>query len=146
MALLTDPATYEFNPENAWKRLKTRSEKPRFLAVLQEVAAWREREAQSRDVPRNRVLKDENIVEIAAHVPETAEALAQCRGLSRGFADSRNGEAILAAVRARPRGAGERSAEAAAAARHSRRPRAADRSAARAAEDCAATSSRWRRS
>ncbi|HNB27128.1 MAG TPA: ribonuclease D [Alphaproteobacteria bacterium] len=99
MALLTDPATYEFNPENAWKRLKTRSEKPRFLAVLKEVAAWREREAQNRDVPRNRVLNDENIVEIAAHVPETAEALAQSRGLSRGFADGRNGEAILAAVR-----------------------------------------------
>ena len=99
MALLTDPATYEFNPENAWKRLKTRSEKPRFLAVLKEVAAWREREAQSRDVPRNRVLNDENIVEIAAHVPETAEALSQSRGLSRGFADGRNGEAILAAVR-----------------------------------------------
>jgi ribonuclease D len=99
MALLTDPATYEFNPENAWKRLKTRSEKPRFLAVLKEVAAWREREAQSRDVPRNRVLNDENIVEIAAHVPETAEALSQSRGLSRGFADGRSGEAILAAVR-----------------------------------------------
>jgi ribonuclease D len=99
MALLTDPATYEFNPENAWKRLRTRSEKPRFLAVLREVAAWREREAQSRDVPRNRVLNDENLVEIAAHVPETSEELAQSRGLTRGFADSRTGEAILAAVR-----------------------------------------------
>jgi ribonuclease D len=99
MALLTDPATYEFNPDNAWKRLRTRSEKPRFLAVLKEVAAWREREAQTRDVPRNRVLNDENIVEIAAHVPETPDQLAQCRGLTRGFADGRNGEAILAAVR-----------------------------------------------
>ncbi len=88
MALLTDPATYEIDPENAWKRLKMRSEKPRFLAVLKEVAAWREREAQSRDVPRNRVLNDENMVEIAAHVPETAEALAQCRGLTRGFAEA----------------------------------------------------------
>src|SRR5262245_61458397 len=99
MALLTDPATYEFNPENAWRRLKTRSEQPRCLTVLKEVAAWREREAQTRDVPRNRVLNDENLVEIAAHVPETPEALAQCRGLNRGFAESRNGEAILAAVR-----------------------------------------------
>ena len=99
MALLTDPATYEFNPDNAWKRLRTRSEKPRFLAVLKEVAAWREREAQTRDVPRNRVLNDENIVEIAAHVPETPDQLAQCRGLTRGFADGRNGEAILGAVR-----------------------------------------------
>jgi ribonuclease D len=99
MALLTDPATYEFNPDNAWKRLRTRSEKPRFLSVLKEVAAWREREAQSRDVPRNRVINDENVVEIAAHVPDTPEALAQCRGLTRGFAESRNGEAILAAVK-----------------------------------------------
>jgi ribonuclease D len=99
MALLTDPATYEFNPENAWKRLRTRSEKPRFLAVLKEVAAWREREAQNRDVPRNRVLNDENLVEIAAHVPETPEVLAQCRGLTRGFAESRTVEAILAAVK-----------------------------------------------
>lgn len=99
MALLTDPATYEFNPENAWKRLRTRSEKPRFLSVLKEVAAWREREAQSRDVPRNRVINDENVVEIAAHVPDTPEALAQCRGLTRGFAESRNGEAILASVK-----------------------------------------------
>lgn len=99
MALLTDPATYETNPLNAWRRLKVRSDKPRFLAVLREVAAWREREAQSRDVPRGRVLGDENIIEIAAHPPETAEALAQCRGLSRGFAEGRMGEAVLAAVK-----------------------------------------------
>ena len=134
MALLTDPATYEFNPENAWKRLKTRSEKPRFLAVLKEVAAWREREAQSRDVPRNRVLNDENIVEIAAHVPETAGSAgamprpdARLRRQPQRRSDPGGGAA-------RPRDAGQRGAEAAAAAGHSVGPRAADRSAARAAE------------
>jgi ribonuclease D len=98
IAILTDPRTYRVDPENAWMRLKARSDKPRFLAVLKEVAAWREREAQSRDLPRNRVIKDETILEIAAHPPRDAEALSRCRGLSRGFADGKMGDGILAAV------------------------------------------------
>ena len=56
---LTSPSTYEQHPENAWERLRNRRRKPRDLAVLMEVAAWREREAQTRDVPRSRVLKDD---------------------------------------------------------------------------------------
>lgn len=99
IAILTDPRTYRVDPENAWIRLKARSDKPRFLAVLKEVAAWREREAQSRDLPRNRVIKDETILEIAAHPPRDAEALSRCRGLSRGFADGKMGDGILAAVK-----------------------------------------------
>jgi len=67
--------------------------------VLKEVAAWREREAQSRDLPRNRVVKDETLLEIAAHPPRDAEALGRCRGLSRGFADGKMGDGILAAVK-----------------------------------------------
>jgi ribonuclease D len=98
MAILEDPATYQVNPMKAWQRLKTRSDKPRFLAVLREMAAWREREAQSRDVPRSRLLKDETLVEIAAHPPRDADALARCRGLSKSFAEGRMGEAILQAV------------------------------------------------
>jgi ribonuclease D len=82
----------------SWMRLKTRSDKPRFLAVLREIAAWREREAQSRDVPRSRLLKDETLVEIAAHPPRDADALSRCRGLSKSFAEGRMGEAILEAV------------------------------------------------
>lgn len=97
--ILTDPNTYRVDPENAWIRLKARSDKPRFLAVLKEVAAWREREAQARDLPRNRVVKDETILEIAAHPPKDAEALGRCRGLSRGFADGKMGDGILAAVK-----------------------------------------------
>lgn len=96
--ILTDPNTYRVDPDNAWIRLKPRSDKPRFLAVLKEVAAWREREAQSRDLPRNRVVKDETLLEIAAHPPRDAEALGRCRGLSRGFADGKMGDGILAAV------------------------------------------------
>jgi ribonuclease D len=99
MAILEDPRTYQVNPELAWRRLKTRSDKPRFLAVLKEIAAWREREAQTRDLPRSRLLKDETLVEIAAHPPKDADALGRCRGLSKNFAEGRMGEAILEAVR-----------------------------------------------
>jgi ribonuclease D len=79
--------------------LKTRSDKPRFLAVLREVSAWREHEAQTRDLPRSRLLKDETLVEIAAHPPKDADALGRCRGLSKNFAEGRMGDAILEAVR-----------------------------------------------
>jgi ribonuclease D len=99
MQVLTDPATYQLDPRQAWRRLKTRSENRRFLAVLREVAAWREEEAQQRDLPRNRVLKDESIIEIASHAPTTAEDLARSRGMQRGFAEGRMGQGILAAVR-----------------------------------------------
>jgi ribonuclease D len=99
MAILEDPATYRIVPANAWMRLKTRSDKPRFLAVVRELAAWREREAQTRDLPRSRILKDETLVEIAAHPPKDADALGRCRGLSKNFAEGRMGEAILEAVR-----------------------------------------------
>ncbi len=99
MNVLTDPETYRLDPREAWRRLKPRSEKPQFLAVLRELAAWREEEARARDVPRNRILKDESLIEIAAHAPRTAEDLARSRGLARGFAESRQGTAILAAIR-----------------------------------------------
>lgn len=99
IAILNEPKTYRVDPNNAWIRLKARSDKPRFLAVLKEIAAWREREAQARDLPRNRVVKDETLLEIAAHPPKDAEALSRCRGLSRSFADGKLGDGILAAVK-----------------------------------------------
>jgi ribonuclease D len=99
MRVLTDPATYALNPRESWRRLKTRSDNRRFLAVLREVAAWREEEAQQRDLPRNRVLKDESLVEIASHEPTSVEDLARSRGMQRGFAEGRMGQAILAAVK-----------------------------------------------
>jgi ribonuclease D len=98
MRVLTSPETYRMEPENAWQRLKTRVRKPRELAVLIEVAAWREREAQSRDVPRSRVLKDEAIADIAVQAPATLERLKNLRSLPKGFERSRWGEAIVAAV------------------------------------------------
>ncbi len=98
MRVLTSPDTYRMEPDNAWKRLKTRVRKPKELAVLIEVAAWREREAQSRDVPRSRVLKDETITDIAVHAPTTTEKLKSLRSLPKGFERSRWGEGIVAAV------------------------------------------------
>jgi ribonuclease D len=98
MRILTSPDTYRMEPENAWQRLKTRVRKPKELAVLIEVAAWREREAQSRDVPRSRVLKDEVIGDIAIQAPNTIEKLKNLRSLPKGFERSRWGEGIVAAV------------------------------------------------
>ncbi len=98
MRVLTSADTYRMDPDNAWQRLKTRVRKPKELAVLIEVAAWREREAQSRDVPRSRVLKDEVIADIAVQAPTTTEKLKNLRSLPKGFERSRWGEAIVAAV------------------------------------------------
>ncbi|WP_454629034.1 ribonuclease D [Bradyrhizobium cenepequi] len=98
MEILTSPRTYDFHPERAWERLKTRVRKPRELAVLIEVAAWREQEAQSRDVPRSRVLKDEAVGDIATHAPTSLEKLANLRSLPKGFERSKWGTDIIAAV------------------------------------------------
>jgi ribonuclease D len=99
MEVLTSPDTYRADPESAWERLKTRVRKPKELSVLMEVAAWREREAQSRDVPRGRVLKDEAIGDIAMHAPTTTERLASLRSLPRGFERSKWGAEIIEAVK-----------------------------------------------
>jgi len=99
MRVLTSPETYRLEPENAWQRLKMRVRKPHELAVLMEVAAWREREAQARDVPRSRVLKDEVIGDIAVQAPTSAERLTHLRSLPKGFERSRWGEQIIEAVK-----------------------------------------------
>lgn len=98
MEVLTSPKTYDFHPERAWERLKSRVRKPKELAVLMEVAAWREQEAQSRDVPRSRILKDDAVGDIATHAPTTLEKLATLRSLPKGFDRSKWGADIVAAV------------------------------------------------
>jgi len=98
MAVLTAPATYELKPEDAWQRLKGRVRKPKDMAILMEVAAWREREAQSRNVPRSRVLKDDAVIDVVTHAPKTIEALGHLRSVPNGFERSRAGGDILAAV------------------------------------------------
>jgi ribonuclease D len=99
MEVLTSPETYRGDPERAWQRLKTRVRKPKDLAVLIEVAAWREREAQARDVPRSRVLKDDVVGEIAIQHPTSIEKLGHLRSLPKGFERSRWGVDIIEAVK-----------------------------------------------
>ena len=100
MAVLGDPATYRPNPETAWERLRPRSNNRRFLAMVKALAAWREREAQRVNIPRQRLLKDEALLEIAATAPTDADGLARARGISRGFAEGRTGTSLLEAIAA----------------------------------------------
>jgi len=99
MATLTAPETYRLDPESAWKRVKSRGGNKRFFAVLKEVAAWREREAQQRDIPRNRIIRDDSLLDIAAHGPQTEQVLGRTRGLSKGFAEGKMGTALLKAIK-----------------------------------------------
>jgi len=99
LAALNDPKILVVEPREAWRRLKPRSGNRRFLAILRELAEWREIEAQRRDLPRNRVIRDEALTEIAAHAPERAEELARSRTISPKVAEGPFGDAMLAAVR-----------------------------------------------
>jgi ribonuclease D len=99
LAVLISPATYAMNPDDAWQRIRVRTDNRRVLGRLQKLAAWREREAQSLNIPRGRVLKDETLQEIAFHPPGDLSQLLRMRGLPSGFADSRFATAILAVVK-----------------------------------------------
>lgn len=99
MDLLLDPATYAQHPEDAWKRVKFRPRNRRQLLALMELAAWREREAQRRDLPRRRILKDEALAELASQMPETPEALAGMRLVPESLARGPAGRAILEIIR-----------------------------------------------
>lgn len=98
MAVLTDPATYATDPGEAWRRLKSRSTDRRFLAVLRELASWREQTAQSRDLPRAWVVKDDALLDIAARAPRDRKELAQSRRLTKEVTDGRHTDVILDAV------------------------------------------------
>ncbi len=107
MAILNNPATYRADPETAWERLRPRTTNRRLLYILREVAAWREKEAQRVNIPRQRLIKDEALLEIAATAPANADALTRVRGVTRGFAEGRSGSAlleVLAAARRVPDG------------------------------------------
>ena len=98
MGTLTDPATYRQDPAEAWRRFKVRSNNRKLLALVRELAAWRETAAQQRNLPRNRMLRDEAVLEIAAHAPTTVADLSRTRGLGKNFAEGRLGGEVLAAV------------------------------------------------
>src|SRR3954453_3847600 len=98
MASLTDPANYDVDPENAWRRLRPRRHTTKYLAVYKAGAAWRERTAQLRDQPRGRILKDEAIDELATQTPVDAEGLNRLRSVPKGYAGSRFGPELMAAI------------------------------------------------
>lgn len=100
MDILEARETYDMHPDDAWLRLKSRLRKPSELAILKFVAAWREREARSRNVPRSRVLKDDAIFEIAQQQPKDAEALSRLRTIPKGWERSTSGTAIIETVNA----------------------------------------------
>ncbi len=97
-AALVDPENYAFDPQTAWKRLKIRKYRSDYLAVLANVSAWRERVAQESDKPRQRILKDDAIQEIAQQKPRTVEALDRMRAVQQGFGKSRYGQSLLQAI------------------------------------------------
>ena len=99
LSILRDTKNYTFEPEDAWRRIKYRAPKPRFLAILKEVAAWREIEAQNKDIPRNRIVRDESLIEISHHAPKTINDLSRARGLSLKKAEGSLGKALLNAVK-----------------------------------------------
>lgn len=98
MDILTDPQTYLQHPEQAWKRLKMRVKTPKSLAILKELAAWREREAQRQDIPRGRVIKDDIIYDLANQAPKSIEELARLRSVHDGFARSSKGKDIVKVI------------------------------------------------
>jgi ribonuclease D len=98
MATLLDPATYETLPEDAWRRLKLKVRSRKALAVMIELAAWRERAAQSQDVPRSRIIRDEALYDIASQMPTETKQLAELRTLSDGFSRSARAREIVDAV------------------------------------------------
>ncbi len=95
---LTAIDTYDQRPENAWQRLRTRVRKPRDMAILMELAAWREVEAQAKDIPRSRVLKDDTLVDVATSAPASIEALGRLRTIPQGYERSRTGADLVACV------------------------------------------------
>ncbi|EDQ33868.1 ribonuclease D [Hoeflea phototrophica DFL-43] len=98
MAVLESRATYEIEPSDAWRRLKMRVRKPVELCVLQHAAAWREREAKARNVPRGRILKDDALYEVAQQQPADVEALSRLRTIPRGWERSASGAKLIEVV------------------------------------------------
>ena len=98
LGVLTNPETYANDPEQAWQRIKARTTNPKFLAIVQSLARWREQQAQSRNVPRNRVIKDDALLEIATANPKTMEDLGRLRLIQRENRKAETLQQILNAV------------------------------------------------
>ena len=99
MEVLLNPALYIQDPANGWQRLRMQDRRPAVIGTLMKVTQWRDTEAQKRDVPRNRVLKDDAMREIALQRPKDKTALSRLRAVPRGFENSRFAAPVLAAVK-----------------------------------------------
>ena len=100
MERISDIENYRNDPEKAWHRVKIQSRKPEVLGRLKAIAAWREREARQKNIPRGRIMKDETLADVAAHPPKTQADLAKVRGLSPAWRDNEIGERLLQAIAA----------------------------------------------
>jgi ribonuclease D len=96
---LMDRETYIVHPENAWQRIKIRNNNRRFNAIVRKVAEWREDQAQSRNLPRNRIMRDEVLLELSAVRPQHTNALTSIRGLGANFASSKAGKSVIEAIK-----------------------------------------------
>jgi ribonuclease D len=99
MERLADPSSFAFEPEDAWKRLRLPSRNPAVLGRLRALAGWRETEARTKNIPRGRIVKDDTLVELAAHPPKTQDDLAKVRGLSAGWRSNDIGARLMAALK-----------------------------------------------
>ncbi len=97
-AILTDPGLYQNNPDTAWERIKIRSDKPEIFAILKELAAWREREAQRRNVPRGRVLKDDALADIALYKAKSPDSLKRIRSLPKDWTKNDKAKMLISLV------------------------------------------------
>ena len=98
MERLSDPSSFAFEPQDAWKRLRLPSRNPQVLGRLRALAAWRETEARTKNIPRGRIVKDDTLVELAAHPPKTQDDLAKVRGLSAGWKSNDIGSRLMGAL------------------------------------------------
>ncbi len=98
VGILSNPATYSNEPARAWERIKLRSPKPRMLAVLRELAAWREKRAQDKDLPRSWIMRDETLADMAAQMPESPEQLKKIRNMSPDMAGGPVGKIFLETI------------------------------------------------
>ena len=103
MERLADPSNYQLDPDDAWQRVKVQSKKPDVLGRLRAIAAWREREARQKNLPRGRIAKDETLAELAAHPPRQQDDLGRIRGLSATWRNNDIGARLMQAIeRAEP--------------------------------------------
>ncbi|MEO0501121.1 MAG: ribonuclease D, partial [Pseudomonadota bacterium] len=98
MTRLTDPDNYANAPEKAWRRIKFQGRNPEALGRLRSLAAWREREAQEKDLPRGRIVKDETLADLAGHPPKDQQGLSRIRGLSKTWASNDIGARLMDAI------------------------------------------------